>query len=153
MLSWILNDSRWTPNNNIATLGSGEMNYLPLNIPLHLFIDSALNDATGSGPYTIRMQDVTIASPSPNQIDSADFFARQHYLDFLNRQADAPGLAFWTNEITLCGSNQACIDAKRVNLSSLFPLNRISGNRFSGLQDLQSVVWEFAECSGAAQAQ
>src|SRR5437899_2789687 len=40
---------------------------------------------------------------NPNQIDDAQFFARQHYLDFLNRQPDADGLGFWTNEITLCG--------------------------------------------------
>ena len=53
-------DSRWTTGST-ATLDSGQMNYLPLNVPLHLFVDSARNDASGSGPYTIRIQDVTIA--------------------------------------------------------------------------------------------
>ncbi len=117
----VLDDSRWIPGSNTATL---YLDSLPLNVPLHLFVDSALKDATGSGPYTIRMQDVTIApAPSNNAIDSADFFVRQHYLDFLNRQADAPGLSFWTNEITLCGTNQACIEAKRVNVSAAFFLS------------------------------
>jgi hypothetical protein len=59
-----VSDSRWTTGST-ATLNSGQMNYLPLNVPLHLFVDSALNDASGAGPYTIRMQDVTIAGPTP----------------------------------------------------------------------------------------
>jgi len=100
------------------------MNNLPLNVPLHLFIDSSGYDAAGAGPYTIRMQDVTIApAASSNQIDSTDFFVRQHYLDFLNRQADASGLAFWNNDITSCGTNQGCIEAQRVNVSAAFFLS------------------------------
>jgi hypothetical protein len=55
-----------------------------------------------------------------NPIDTAGFFVRLHYLDFLNREPDSGGLAFWTNEITLCGANQACIDGKRVNVSAAF---------------------------------
>lgn len=123
--SWsVINDSRWSPGSNTATLDANLMNYLPLNVPLHLFVDSAVNDATGSGAYTIRMQDVTIApSASTNAIDGHDFFVRQHYLDFLNRQADTAGLGFWTNEITLCGANQGCIEAKRINVSAAFFLS------------------------------
>ena len=59
-------------------------------------------------------------APAGNPIDGADFFVRQHYQDFLNRTPDASGLAFWTNEITSCGNNQACIDNKRVNVSAAF---------------------------------
>jgi len=58
-----------------------------------------------------------------NQIDLAGFFVNEHYFDFLNRQPDASGLAFWTNEITLCGSNQACIELKRVNVSAAYFLS------------------------------
>jgi Metallo-peptidase family M12 len=58
-----------------------------------------------------------------NPIDQPDFFVRQHYLDFLNRQADPSGLAFWTNEITSCGSDQACIQVKRINVSASFFLS------------------------------
>ncbi len=43
--------------------------------------------------------------------------------DFLNREPDASGLNFWTNEITSCGSDQACVDAKRVNVSAAFFLS------------------------------
>lgn len=120
----VLNDSRWTPGSHTAQLDRDLINYLPLNVPLHLFIDADYSDATGSGPYTIRMQDVTIApAASNNAIDSADFFVRQHYLDFLSRQADSPGLSFWNNEITLCGTDQGCIEAKRVNVSAAFFLS------------------------------
>ena len=55
-----------------------------------------------------------------NQIDAAGYFVRLHYLDFLNREPDSSGLAFWTNEITLCSANQACIDGKRINVSAAF---------------------------------
>ena len=41
-------------------------------------------------------------SSNTNPIDDAQFFVRQHYIDFLNRQPDDAGLAFWTNEITSC---------------------------------------------------
>ncbi len=59
----------------------------------------------------------------PNPIDTADFFVRQHYLDFLNREPDPPGFGFWTNEINLCGANQQCIDVKRINVSAAFFLS------------------------------
>ena len=39
---------------------------------------------------------------TPITIDDADFFAAQHYIDFLRRFPDAPGLAHWTAEITDC---------------------------------------------------
>ncbi len=58
-----------------------------------------------------------------NAIDSAQFFVWQHYLDFLNREPDASGLAFWTNEITSCGSDARCIEAKRINVSAAYFLS------------------------------
>jgi len=113
-------DSRWTTGST-ATLNKDQVNYLPLNVPLHLFVDSARNDASGSGSYTIRMQDVTIGPVvSPNPIDSADSFVRQHYLDFLNREPDPGGLAYWTNEITKCGSDARCIHGRRIGVSAAF---------------------------------
>ena len=42
--------------NGTATIG---LNSAPMNVPLHLFIDSTVSGANGSGPYTIRLQDVT----------------------------------------------------------------------------------------------
>ena len=119
---WSMNDSRWS-NDHVARLEGSQMD-LPLNTPLYLFIDSAFADAAGAGPYTIRMQDVTIAPPaSPNVIDDTEFFVRQQYLDFLNRPADSDGLAFWKNQVTSCGGDQACIEANRINDSGAFFLS------------------------------
>jgi uncharacterized delta-60 repeat protein len=58
-----------------------------------------------------------------NPIDCADFFVGQHYRDFLNREPDAAGLAFWTNEITFCGSDPQCVEAKRINVSAAYFLS------------------------------
>jgi hypothetical protein len=58
--------------------------------------------------------------PSTNQIDTSDFFVRQHYLDFLGREADPGGQAFWVGEINSCGSNQACIRSRRIGVSAAF---------------------------------
>ena len=63
------------------------------------------------------------SEPATNVIDDPQNFVCQHYHDFLNRQADASGLAFWTNEITSCGTNQQCIDAKRINVSAAYFLS------------------------------
>jgi hypothetical protein len=61
----------------------------------------------------------------PNPLDNANaqFFVRQHYLDFLNREPDAGGLAFWSDQITSCGSDQACIEIRRINVSAAFFLS------------------------------
>lgn len=58
-----------------------------------------------------------------NKIDDPQFFVTQHYRDFLNREPDASGLAFWVNEITSCGTNAQCIQVKRVNVSAAFFLS------------------------------
>jgi hypothetical protein len=59
----------------------------------------------------------------PNQIDDTQFFVRQHYRDFLNREPDAVGLAFWINEITSCGGDAQCIEVKRINTSGAYFLS------------------------------
>jgi hypothetical protein len=117
----VVSDSRWTTGSSTATLNTNQMNFLPLNVPLHLFVDSARNDASGSGSYTIRIRDVTLApAASSNPIDSSEFFVRQHYLDFLNRDSDSGGLAYWTNRISECGSDLRCIHDRRIGVSAAF---------------------------------
>lgn len=75
---------------------------------------------TNSTVVTITSEDV---APGPNPIDTASFFVRQQYLDFLGREPDAPGLAFWTNQITACGADPVCIQDRRVNVSGAFFLS------------------------------
>ncbi len=63
------------------------------------------------------------AEPSTNPIDVADSFVRQHYHDFLNREPDAAGLAFWSDQITSCGTDTACTELRRINVSAAFFLS------------------------------
>jgi hypothetical protein len=72
---------------------------------------------------TLTIHDNESANGSTNPIDDAAFFVRQHYVDFLNREPDPDGLAFWTNQITQCGSDTACIELKRINVSAAFFLS------------------------------
>ena len=60
---------------------------------------------------------------SGNPIGDSRFFVRQHYRDFLNRQPDPNGLAFWNREIAGCGIDLVCQDVKRVNVSAAFFLS------------------------------
>jgi len=67
-----------------------------------------------------------------NALDTAQFFAWQHYRDFLSRDPDVPGLAFWSGEISECNdaakrqpgeSVAACSERKRSNTSAAFFLS------------------------------
>lgn len=73
----------------------------------------------------VAIQDNDLAPPATNPLDNsnAQFFVRQHYLDFLNREPDAGGLAFWTDQITSCGSDTQCTEIRRINVSAAFFLS------------------------------
>lgn len=79
--------------------------------------------ASSSDATTLTIEDNDDASSSANPLDGAQFFVRQHYVDFLNREPDPPGLAFWTGEVNACGADAACADGKRVNVSGAFFLS------------------------------
>ena len=46
-----------------SVIPASVVNQLPLNVPLYLFVDAVAAAPNGSGAYTLRMQDVTIAAP------------------------------------------------------------------------------------------
>jgi hypothetical protein len=100
-----LNSARWLhtatllPNGKVLVAGG---------------TDSDLNSAELYDPSS---------SPNINFLDDAQFFVHQHYIDFLNREPDASGLAFWTNQITSCGTDAQCIELKRINVSAAFFLS------------------------------
>ncbi|MEO8433995.1 MAG: PQQ-dependent sugar dehydrogenase [Pyrinomonadaceae bacterium] len=72
------------------------------------------------GAVTLTIIDNDITPAMSNPLDDAQFFVRQHYLDFLNREPDPGGLAYWTNEITKCGSDVACVNDQRISVSASF---------------------------------
>jgi len=54
----------------------------------------------------------------PNPIDNTNFFVRQQYIDFLNREPDPPGFAGWTSTINNCTGDTTQCD--RIHVSQLF---------------------------------
>jgi hypothetical protein len=56
--------------------------------------------STASATVTITDNDVVV--PASNPIDGVEFFIRQQYLDFLNRQPDSTGLQNWINTLAPC---------------------------------------------------
>jgi predicted nucleotidyltransferase len=70
--------------------------------------------------------------PAPNANDDTEAFVRQQYRDFLNRDADASGLAFWKDNIDSCNDParrppgftvSQCIEVRRIDTSAAFFLS------------------------------
>jgi hypothetical protein len=78
---------------------------------------------TNPGAVTIPPYSVVRLEWYVNLIDDTGVFVGQQYLDFLNREPDPSGLAFWISQITSCGTDQQCIDVKRINTSGAFFLS------------------------------
>lgn len=89
--------------------------------PLTLALSNPVGTAIGArGTAVLQIDDNETVDSTSNAIDDPATFIGEHYHDFLNRQADDSGQAFWTNEITKCGSNPQCVEAQRVNSSAAF---------------------------------
>jgi hypothetical protein len=116
----------------------------PVNIPIH-------PDGYNEGPetFTVKLTNPTggamLATPAtatvtindstaslPNPVDDTASFVRQQYHDFLNRDADQSGLAFWKDNIDKCndptrlpaGQTVAqCIETQRIITSAAFFLS------------------------------
>jgi Calx-beta domain len=96
------------------------------------------NPNTGSTIGTPATTTVTITDNDVSSGQSAvkngvsfnnSFFVRQQYIDFLNREPDAPGLVFWKNQLDECETlplprgftdAQTCREVRRINVSAAF---------------------------------
>jgi Tol biopolymer transport system component len=118
--SLTINNTGWSPDGTRITFNSAQSGSNP---------DIFVADSSGTGLTNLSNHPAHDFDPAwgplriSSSIDDPQFFVRQHYRDFLNREPDADGLAFWTNEITSCGSDVQCIDAKRVNVSASYFLS------------------------------
>jgi len=93
-------------------------------------VNLALSNPTGTGvglgtpnQTELKIVDNDSVAPTTNPIDDSTFFVRQHYLDFLNREPDASGLAFWVDQIESCGADAVCREIRRINVSAAFFLS------------------------------
>ena len=81
--------------------------------------DGAIFAEADSGA-NLALTGLALGAVGANPINDARFFVRRQYLDFLNREPDAGGWAYWTNEITSCGDNRRCGSARRTRVSAAF---------------------------------
>jgi Domain of unknown function (DUF4214) len=130
---WFIEDSRWRPGSNTATV---KIDWMPVNHPFYLFVDSAHADNAGAGTYTLKIRDVTVApAPAcslPNPIECQGFFVRQQYLDFLDREPDPVGFQNWIDTLASCPNGGFgefnCPQSDRVHVSASF----VQSNEFQG---------------------
>jgi hypothetical protein len=71
---------------------------------------------------------IVLSNPVGISLGSPSTATGRHYADFLGRDADDAGLAFWKNEITQCetrpeAERRGCREVKRVNVSAAFFLS------------------------------
>jgi serine protease AprX len=83
-------------------------------------VSGGVFDQQSATTVTIVDDDGVTAS---NPLSGSAFFVRQHYLDFLNREPDPAGLVFWINEISVCGVDAQCVEAKRISVSASYFLS------------------------------
>jgi hypothetical protein len=93
------------------------------------------NSVLGNQPTAVvKIDDVNDGSPESlnNIIDNTTAFVRQQYRDFLNRDPDPAGLAFWVDNINKCDEDDRrpptmtvtqCKEAMRIDTSAAFFLS------------------------------
>jgi glucose/arabinose dehydrogenase len=84
----------------------------------------ALGTSLGSPSLAmLTINDDETVNGTTNPIDDHATFVAQHYHDFLNREADPSGRAFWIGQLESCGSDPVCLDDRRENVSAAFFLS------------------------------
>jgi hypothetical protein len=71
-----------------------------------------------------------------NPLESPEFFVRQQYLDFLNREPEQSGLDFWSGQLRSCGSDGECLHQRRLDVSAAFFISQEFGESGLYLYDL-----------------
>ena len=114
------------------------------------------DDTSEEVPISLtNAQQVTyIPRAAMNPLDFVDFFVSQHYRDFLSREPDPGGEAFWidqiagnaTNTPAPCANGDSnCVNHRRINVSNAFFFElEYQQTRLIRLPNVPRVVWQHA---------
>ncbi|MFN2454052.1 MAG: Calx-beta domain-containing protein [Pyrinomonadaceae bacterium] len=94
----------------------------------------------GQSNTTLQMDDNDTTSDKPNAIDDTDVFVGMQYHDFLARQADDGGQAYWRGLIAECGNDSKCVGDRRVSVAAAFFIE-------SEFQDTGSFIYRLSKAS------
>jgi hypothetical protein len=75
------------------------------------------------GQHTEAAFNATWTGGSLSPLNTTEYFVRQQYVDFLNREPDESGFNFWVNNVESCGSDANCREVKRIDTSAAFFLS------------------------------
>jgi hypothetical protein len=75
------------------------------------------------GQHTNAVFTGSANSSTLSPLDTPEYFVRQQYLDFLNREPDESGLNFWSDQLLSCNGDPACVEGRRTNTSAAFFLS------------------------------
>jgi hypothetical protein len=84
------------------------------------FLQNGAILAEADNENTQALSGISFGALAPNSINDTQFFVRQNYLDFLNREPDPGGLSYWSSQITQCGNDDLCLKARRITVSAAF---------------------------------
>ena len=99
-------------NNVKVTPSRSGFTFNPLSLA---FVSSRCLTDTATANFT-----ASGSGPATNPLEDRDYFVNQHYRDFLDRDADAGGLGYWSDQLATCGSDADCIKKRRVGVSAAF---------------------------------
>ena len=55
-----------------------------------------------------------------NALDTAEYFVRQQYVDFLGREPEVGGFAYWSDQLNQCHGDADCLRTRRLDVSAAF---------------------------------
>jgi Tol biopolymer transport system component len=97
-----------------------------LDETINVTLSQATNASLGLSAGTLTITDDDEATAAANPIDDPEFFVRQHYIDFFNREPEPSGFAAWVGVLRGCpnqfntsptGPSAGC---DRITVSSAF---------------------------------